>query len=328
MTQPAPVSSPFAITAASNSVRLDAARKAQTAFTVTNASGRTLTGRAILQPVAADAAGWFSLAGPAERPFAPNEVFQYSVNISAPPDAMAGPQVFTLNMVDVANPDEFFSSGPPVTVEVPEAAPGVKPFNWAIPIALIVAVVTIGAVLAYVLLRSPNSGISGEVSVVNSDLVDLDTEAGKSDLTFGALLSGAFLTPTSAEFQDIERRAGQIDFWYLVATNTFAFNETTGRVHDGGGLSYGDDNTQFVLIDDTNLVYATGSRVIDLRGAKPSLEACRDTQNSPEREAVTQLTGANVAFCLQTSEGRRSFVELTLGSNPRTDPAIIRWTTR
>lgn len=326
MTQPTPGNSPFAITAATSTVNLDASHKGEATFTVTNVSGRSLTGRALVDPVSSESESWFALATPIERPFQPNEVFQYTVDIAAPAAAPASTQTVTLNMVDVANPDEFFSAGPAVSVLVPGPAVQEKPFPWAIPIAALV-VIGIIAVAAYILLRpEPEEANRGEVALAHFDLVDLDTSTGKSDLTFDDLFAAIELTPESEEYRELERRGFQIDFWYLVAKNNFAYDPVRGRATDGEGLSFGEGNpAQFILVDTSYLIYVTGATVIDMR-TTPTEAACRNRDNSPSRVGSTQLTGRDVSFCIQTTEGKRSFVQMSFGAN-RSDPALMRWST-
>jgi hypothetical protein len=145
----------FVITAATNSIPLDAQRQGVTSFTVFNASGRPIRGRARLVPgsssLGQDAAppGWLSLDGAAERDFGIAEAHQFVARISVPADAPAGSYPFRLDMVGVENPDEQYSQGPTVTFQVPEPAPK-KPFPWWI-LAAVAAVLVIGGILAIVL---------------------------------------------------------------------------------------------------------------------------------------------------------------------------------
>ena len=62
--------SPFAITAATNTVSLDSNRKGQTSFTVSNTTGRPTRGRAHVAAQSAAAGPWVTLVGEAERDFA------------------------------------------------------------------------------------------------------------------------------------------------------------------------------------------------------------------------------------------------------------------
>jgi len=111
--------SPFAITAATNSVPLDSNHQGQTSFTVSNTTAQTIRGHARLWTQPAVASSWLSLLGEAERDFARDQSQQYAVHIAAPPTAPTGDYTFRLDMVDVANPDENFSQGPTVKFVVP-----------------------------------------------------------------------------------------------------------------------------------------------------------------------------------------------------------------
>ena len=138
------MANPFAITAASNSVSLRSDRTGQAAFTVFNASGRPIRGRARI--VAEDPATepWLSLVGDAERAFGIAGTQQFVVQIEAPPTAPAGDMRFRLDMVDVENPDENYSRGPTVTFQVPEPVAASKPFPWWIVAVVAGVIILIG----------------------------------------------------------------------------------------------------------------------------------------------------------------------------------------
>jgi hypothetical protein len=140
----------FAITAATNSISLDANRRGETSFTVFNARGRPIRGRARLVPENTPAEGWLSLEGEAERDFGIAEAHQFKTRITVPADASAGSYPFRLDMVGVENPDELYTQGPTVTFQVPEPAPK-KAFPWWILAAAAGAIVVIGIVLAIIL---------------------------------------------------------------------------------------------------------------------------------------------------------------------------------
>src|SRR5215210_8622022 len=138
----------FAITAATNTLRLDNKRQAETQFTVFNAGGRLVRGRARLVPANPASASWLALAGEAEHDFAIAGTQQYPVRIDVPLDAPAGSYPFRLDMVDVALPDENLTQGPTVTFEVPAPLPVKKPFPPWIPIAVIAAIILLGGIIA------------------------------------------------------------------------------------------------------------------------------------------------------------------------------------
>jgi hypothetical protein len=124
------MANPFVITAASNSVPLSAERTGQATFTVFNASGRPISGRARIVPEDPATEPWITVAGAAERAFGIAGAQQFAVEIKAPPTAPAGDVRFRLDVVDVENPDENYTQGPSVTFQVPEAPAPSKPFPW------------------------------------------------------------------------------------------------------------------------------------------------------------------------------------------------------
>src|SRR5437660_7327582 len=115
--------SPFAITAATNTVPLDSNRQGQTTFTVSNTTTQAIRGRGHVVAQSANSSPWLKLLGEAERDFAASGSQQYVVQISVPASASAGDYTFRLDMVDVANPDDNFSEGPTVKFVVAPAPP-------------------------------------------------------------------------------------------------------------------------------------------------------------------------------------------------------------
>ncbi len=120
----------FAITAAVNSIRLDAGGRGEVSYTVSNTSGRPLRGRARIVPPQEAPADCFTIIGAAERDFAAAGTQQYNIQITLPLGVKAGRYLLKLDMVGVKNPDEEFASGPPITFEVRSQEPVKKPFPW------------------------------------------------------------------------------------------------------------------------------------------------------------------------------------------------------
>ncbi|MDQ5826291.1 MAG: hypothetical protein M3441_19020 [Chloroflexota bacterium] len=148
------MANPFAITAAANSLRLDAKQQAQTSFTVYNSSGRAIRGRARIVAQNPTSETWITLVGDAEKDFPIAGTHQYNVEIVVPYGSSPGSYPFRLDMVGTENPDEEFSQGPSVTFEVPVAPPPKKPFPIWIPIAIVVAaLVLVGGVIAFLATR-------------------------------------------------------------------------------------------------------------------------------------------------------------------------------
>lgn len=178
--------SSFAITTAANSTPLDANRKGQTVFTVSNTSVRALKGRARIVSDNPTAAAWFKLTGEAERDFTVNGTQQYALQIAVPPTVAAGDYTVRLDMVGVENPDEDFTQGPSVTFAVPAPLPVKKPFPWWI-IAVIAGVIIIGIILAVVL--SPKQV---EVpTLVNSPLIAAQPTLEAAGLKVNVVLATA-----------------------------------------------------------------------------------------------------------------------------------------
>jgi hypothetical protein len=140
------MANPFAITTLSNTVSLRDDRTGEVIFTVFNALGRPIRGRARIVPEDPAMVPWISLVGEAEYLLGTAATQRFSVQIEVPPTAPAGNVRFRLDMIDVANPDENYARGPEVAFRVPEA-PGVrKSFPWWIVAVAAGVVLLIGAV--------------------------------------------------------------------------------------------------------------------------------------------------------------------------------------
>lgn len=119
-------------------------------FAVTNTGPRTVTGRAVVEPLGSVGSAWLEVLGERERDFEANGTHTFSVRVAPPVGATPGGHRFRLNMVDVHRPDEGEVEGPEVGFEVPvasvEGGPAVPRWLWIV----VAAVVLVGgaAVLA------------------------------------------------------------------------------------------------------------------------------------------------------------------------------------
>jgi hypothetical protein len=138
------MANPFSITAASNSVPLSGERTGQAAFTVFNASGRPIRGRALVVPEDPTAESWLSVVGDVEYSFDIAGTQQFLIRIEVPPSVAAGNVRFRLDMVDVENPDENYSRGPTVAFQVPEPVATPQPFPWWIVAVVVGVIILIG----------------------------------------------------------------------------------------------------------------------------------------------------------------------------------------
>ncbi len=142
---------PFTITTTTGSIRLDAQHRSRAVFSVTNVSGRALRGRARVMPDGAAQTAWFTIAGDAEREFAPSATEQYAVDV-APADAPAGTYRFRLDALGSDDPDEVQAHGQWVSFEVaPAPKPRPIPWLWIIVAAAAVVLLAGGGALAFFL---------------------------------------------------------------------------------------------------------------------------------------------------------------------------------
>ncbi len=133
----------FAITAASERVVIGGDGRGEITFTVTNSSKRALRGQLRVRPLGSTREEWLSLAGESERAFSPNATQQVVVKVATPPGAPAGKYQFRLDAISVVNPDDDFTEGPTVDLEVKATEAPKKAFPWRLVAAAAGAVVLI-----------------------------------------------------------------------------------------------------------------------------------------------------------------------------------------
>jgi hypothetical protein len=120
----------FAITAASERVSVGGDGRGEITFTVTNSSMRPLRGQLRVRPLGSTNREWLNIAGETERPFSPNATQQVLVKVNVPPGAAAGMYQFRLDAVSVINPDDDFTEGPTINLEVKATEAPKKTFPW------------------------------------------------------------------------------------------------------------------------------------------------------------------------------------------------------
>lgn len=161
----------FTVTTGTNNVQVGAERRNAVAFTVYNASGQEVRGRASLATVPGGAphAAWLAIDGEVERAYAIGGAEQVGVNITVPADAAPGNYTFRLNMVATYNPDETLTEGPTVTVTVPEPepAPQRKFPIWIIPLVLVVLAII--AVIVVIATRQRTVAVPDVVGLTEDD---------------------------------------------------------------------------------------------------------------------------------------------------------------
>jgi len=158
---------PFSITAATDTVRLDAQGRGSTTFTVSNRSGQLRRGRARLVTSDPGQASWLSVDGEAERNFTADGTQQYTVQVAPPPGSPAGRYTFGLDVVSVENPDEEWSQGPKVAFEV-APSPVKKPFPWWI-VVVVAAVLLVGGLIAWLMSRGDGKPAAPQEPVPAAD---------------------------------------------------------------------------------------------------------------------------------------------------------------
>jgi len=166
----------FAVTTtATDSWKADAQGHAEALFTVTNTTPRPIRGLARAKPLGDTKQQWLSIAGDTERDFAAGATQQFTVSFDAADGAQptpgarpasatpsgggagggvpAGKYPFRLDVASAQNPDEDFTEGPTVNVEVAAAAqPAKKSFPLWIIFVILGIVLVIGVVILILVL--------------------------------------------------------------------------------------------------------------------------------------------------------------------------------
>ena len=112
--------SPFSIVALTSSPPLDADRRGEASYEVTNISGSPIRGRARVVAEPPTKAAWLKLSGEEERDFTVGSKQTYTIKIGVDAAAAAGDYSFRLDMVGVENPDDLYSRGETISFHVPE----------------------------------------------------------------------------------------------------------------------------------------------------------------------------------------------------------------
>lgn len=202
----------FAITTtATDTLKTDAKGHAEAVFTVTNTSPRPIRGMTRARALESAKQEWLQINGDSDRDFAPGGTQQFVVTFDAPattppaagtqPPGTSSPATtpattaaadkysFRIDVASATNPDEDFTEGPVVKVELPAAKPAAprKPFpKWIfIPIAAVV-LIGIGVGLYFALRKT-------DVAVPN--VVGMTLDEAKT------AIADAKLTPVEKEVQ-------------------------------------------------------------------------------------------------------------------------------
>jgi hypothetical protein len=140
----------FDVTTPVTTLALDEKRAGEVAFTVSNATPRSIRGEASIVPSGGAQEAWFTVHEPV-RAYPADGAEQVSVSVAVPPDAPPGDCSFRLRiLLGGGVPEEDFDDSQSVSFTVPEPPlsvppPPKKPFPWWI-------LLVIGAILALIAL--------------------------------------------------------------------------------------------------------------------------------------------------------------------------------
>lgn len=174
----------FAITTVNDKLKADAG-SATIVFTVTNTTSRPLRGIAKIKPLGSTEAQWLKIDGETERDFPAGGTHQFTVIFNKPkpaaPPIGAQPAElfpFRLDEISAANPDEDFTEGPMVTIEIPEQkVEEKKPFPWwIIPVAAVLLI--FAGVILWLVLRNGGAKVPEVTGLAYPEAEKTLTDAG------------------------------------------------------------------------------------------------------------------------------------------------------
>ena len=150
----------FAITTtAPDPLKADANGHAEAVFTVTNTTSRPIRGLATAKSLGATKRDWLAVRGETERDFAGGATEQFVVNIHVA-GVPGGRYPCRLDVASAANPDEDFTTGPVVNVDVAgsvTAAAPKKAFPLWIVFVIVGVLLLVGIVILLLVFRSNNT---------------------------------------------------------------------------------------------------------------------------------------------------------------------------
>ena len=173
----------FTIETTTDSLKADPKKPAKAAFTVVNTTSRPVRGLATPKALGDTKREWLSIAGETERDFGRGGKEQFTVNFDSS-GAPAGKYPFRLDVASAQNPDEDFTEGPTVTVEIaakPIDKP--KPFpKWIIPVIAGV-VLLVGGIVAWRIFRKDKPPENPPVALYKlPDVEDVGEDKAKQRL--------------------------------------------------------------------------------------------------------------------------------------------------
>ncbi|HEY0048542.1 MAG TPA: hypothetical protein VGB68_04610 [Pyrinomonadaceae bacterium] len=237
----------FTITTAQQTLKANENGQATAVFTVTNAASRPVRYFVKIKPLGNTEAQWLMIEGETERDFPAGGTHQFTVNFNKPKSSTApappsAPQPaeafpFRLDAISAINPDEDFTEGPVVTVEIPEQkVEPKKSFPWWILIVVGVLLV-VGIIVAVLMYRggggdgapTPTPTPTPAVTRVIYDFIENAPAAvWKNDLDRILPINGP---SESTGFAQIIRNAPmESDFAEAVALHTHPRWEVNGAV--------------------------------------------------------------------------------------------------
>lgn len=169
-------------TTATEKLTADAKGHAEALFTVTNATQRAVRGMARPKALGDTKREWLSIAGESDRDFGGGTTEQFTVSFDAP-TATAGKYPFRLDVASFSNPDEDYTQGPTINVEVPgKITPPPPSFPKWIFLVIAAIVLVVGGLVSWLLWGRNSTPVKVAGSYSLPDVEDTSEEKAKQRL--------------------------------------------------------------------------------------------------------------------------------------------------
>lgn len=184
----------FDVSTTADLTNIDAGKSARLVFTVTNTTQKPQRGSLRAKALDSGQGAWLDVVGDDEREFAPGFTHQVELTVTLPPGTSPGKFRVRLDALSVANPDDDYTEGPVVGVNVGAGEAPPKPSMWWVWLIVGILVLALGGLVYWLANRKkadapppPPAKLSVPQGLVGQPL----DEAGKQLAALGLKLSKA-----------------------------------------------------------------------------------------------------------------------------------------
>lgn len=195
----------FAISTGSHTLNAGSTRTGSASFTISNSTGKTVDTRVSISAMEECQETWLSIDGNRERAYTEKDTQQYTVKYVIPPEVKPGAYRFRLDIYAVENPDEIYSEGPVVEINVSDAEKPIDndhPFPWWIVAVVAVVLIAGGGIGWWATHRTP-------AMVTVDDVMGKTHDEAREILSNNGFEIKADQTQLTVETDEVDRVIGQ-----------------------------------------------------------------------------------------------------------------------